>query len=106
MFPLRTIDTVRVKGRKAPVTVYTIPLDADAGPMEPVWLERHEQAWSAYRRADFAAARALLAELPVEEDATVAEMLRRCREYEGSPPGPGWEAGGRTRKQVDLCRWF
>ena len=92
MFPLRTIDTVRVKGRKAPVTVYTIPLDADAGPMEPVWLERHEQAWSAYRRADFAAARALFAELPVEEDATVAEMLRRCREYEGNPPGPGWEA--------------
>ncbi len=91
-FPLRTIDTVRVKGRHAPVTVYTVPLDADYLPWQPPWLDRHEQAWGAYRRGDFAAARALFAEVLVEGDATMAEMLRRCRDYEAIPPGPGWEA--------------
>jgi adenylate cyclase len=92
VFPLRTIDTVRVKGRQAPVTVYTIPLDADFKPVRPDWLEGHERAWSAYRRADFAAARALFAEVLVGGDATMAEMVRRCREHEANPPGPGWEA--------------
>jgi len=92
VFPLRTIDTVRVKGREAPVTVYTIPLDADFKPVSPDWLEGHERAWGAYRRGDFAAARALFAEALVEGDATMAEMVRRCREFEADPPGPGWEA--------------
>lgn len=92
VFPLRTIDTVRVKGRHAPVTVYTVPLDADYHPLEPSWLERHEHAWGAYRRRDFAGARALFAEVLVEGDPTMAEMLRRCRAYEADPPGPGWEA--------------
>jgi adenylate cyclase len=91
-FPLRTVDTVRVKGRHAPVTVYTIPLDADYRPTQPDWLERHEQAWGAYRAAEFASARSLFAEVMVEGDATMAEMLRRCRAYEAEPPGHGWEA--------------
>lgn len=91
-FPLRTIDTVRVKGRHAPVTVYTIPLDGESKPVQPDWLGRHEQAWGAYRTGDFAGARALFAEILVEGDAAMAEMLRRCREYETNPPGPGWEA--------------
>ena len=92
VFPLRTVDTVRVKGRRAAVTVYTIPLDADFKPVQPAWLDDHERAWAAYRRGDFAAARALFAGALVEDDSTMAEMLRRCRAYEADPPGPGWEA--------------
>lgn len=92
VFPLRTVDTVRVKGRRAAVTVYTIPLDADFKPVQPAWLDDHERAWGAYRRGDFSAARALFAGLLVEDDTAMAEMLRRCRTYEADPPGPGWEA--------------
>jgi len=89
--PLRTIDTVRVKGRSQPLSVYTVPLDADSRPVHPAWLERHEEAWAHYRRGDFSAARILFADILVEGDKAMEEMLRRCRELEEDPPGPEWE---------------
>ncbi len=90
-FPLRTLDTVRVKGRSRPVTVYTVPLDAQARPCTPAWLERHEEAWAFYRRRDFSAARAGFAGVLEDGDLAAAEMLRRCRGFEVQPPGPDWE---------------
>lgn len=92
VFPLRTIDTVRVKGRSRAVTVYTIPFDSDMRPDAPDWLARHEEAWVLYRQRDFAAARARFAKVLVHGDAAVGEMLRRCREFEERPPGPEWDA--------------
>lgn len=89
--PLRTIDTVRVKGRSEPVTVYTVPLDPDGRPVSPEWLDRHEEAWALYRRKSFSAAREVFAGIPVDGDKTLTAMLQRCRELEANAPGPDWQ---------------
>lgn len=89
-FPFRTIDTVRVVGRGTPVTIYTVPLDAESLVVRPAWLEAHEQGWAAYRERRFAEAAALFGQ-GEGADALLDAMIARCREMAAHPPGPEWE---------------
>lgn len=86
---LRTLDIVRVSGRSAPVEMFTVPLDDDARPMRPEWLDLHEKGWSLYRLARFAEAVDCFESLP--PGAEQAAMLERCRRLAANPPDSGWE---------------
>jgi adenylate cyclase len=92
-FILRTIDTVRVVGRKAPVDIFTVPVDDDGAVIEPSWLPLNEEAWALYRRRDFDAAARLFGEAlsAAPGDVALAQMLERCRGLLAEPPGPDWE---------------
>ena len=89
----RTIDTVRVVGREAPVSIYTVPRDGENLVIRPAWIEAHEQAWACYRERRFEEAAGLLAGVAEVsgEDARIADMLQRCRDLAANPPGAGWE---------------
>lgn len=84
--PLCLLDIVRVKGRAAPVEIFTVPLDADARPCAPDWLARHMEAWDHYRAARFRDASACFELSPLG-----TTMAARCRELLDHPPAPGWE---------------
>ena len=88
-FRFRIIDTVRVVGRQAPVTIFTV-VD---GVESPAWLECHERGWAHYRAREFCEAGecfAACAGLGLD-DACLRQMQARCRELVASPPGEAWE---------------
>ncbi|MFM8720729.1 MAG: adenylate/guanylate cyclase domain-containing protein, partial [Chthoniobacterales bacterium] len=80
--PLRRLDIVRVKGRAAPVEIFTVPLDAEARAIAPAWLPRHEEGWGHYRARRFREAAACFAECASAglDDASLRQMLARCME--------------------------
>jgi len=92
-FAWRRVDRVAVKGKTEALAIYE-PL-GEAARVSPAVLERarhYEEALAEYAQGCFAAAaerlEALLREAP---DPTAERLLRRCREYVATPPGPGWE---------------
>lgn len=88
-FRFRTIDTVRVVGRQAPVTIFSVVDGAET----PAWLERHEGGWRHYRGREFREAGECFAECARLglDDACLRQMLARCRELAANPPGEAWE---------------
>ena len=91
--PLRRLDIVRVKGRAAPVEIFTVPLDPEARAFAPAWLPRHEEGWGHYRAREFRAAAACFAECASAglEDASLRQMTARCAELADNPPPDDWE---------------
>ena len=88
-FPFRTVDTVRVVGRSAPVTIYTVA----AGDGAPAWLSGHERAWQHYRAREFREALECFEacrEAGVD-DACLRQMIERCRGLAAHPPEVQWE---------------
>lgn len=92
---LRTVDLVRVRGKKKPVEVMTVlgllaelPSEAE----EFRWSD-YEDAILLYRRREFAAAAALLERcLQVEPaDSLAALYLTRCRALLAQAPAPEWD---------------
>jgi adenylate cyclase len=84
-FIFREIDVVRVKGRAAAAPVYELlgrtgSVRADAP---------FAEALSAYRRRDFAAARAGFAALT--GDAVAATLAERCNVLAAAPPPENWD---------------
>ena len=95
-FAFIELDQVRVKGRAAPLRIFTVFGDqAVAATAEFRMLREHHGAMlAAYRRQDWAAARAEIAECrPLARD--LAELYdvyeRRIETYEQSPPPPDWD---------------
>lgn len=93
-FSLRPVDTVRVVGRKAPVTLYEV-FDTDSPERRDVkralaaqWTE----ARALYEARDFAGARALAAEYlaRVPRDGAAETLAARCARYVAEPPGDDW----------------
>lgn len=91
--PLRRLDIVRVKGRAAPVEIFTVPLDGEARPIAPDWLPRHEEGWGHYRARRFREAAACFAECAAAglDDASLRQMIARCAELADHPPADDWE---------------
>lgn len=89
--PLCMIDFVRVKGRAAPVEIFTVPLDSDARACSPAWLERHARGWEHYRAGRFAEACDSFGGITRDESAAAFMMLERCRALLADPPGAGWD---------------
>lgn len=90
VFPFRTVDTVRVVGRTAPVTIYTVA----AGDAAPAWLVGHEQAWQHYRAREFREALESFEGCRTAglDDACLRQMLERCRQLNSNPPDERWES--------------
>jgi len=84
--PLCLLDIVRVKGRAAPVEIFTIPLDEGARPFSPDWLALYDEGWNHYRNARFRDACSCF-----ESVSAGAAIAARCRALLENPPGPGWE---------------
>jgi adenylate cyclase len=90
VFAFRTVDTVRVAGRTAPVTIFTVVDGAE----RPAWIERHEEGWEYYRARKFEdAVRSFEACAAMGlDDACLTQMVGRCRDLAANPPGADWEA--------------
>lgn len=91
--PFRELDSLQVKGKTEPVAVYTLRMD---GPVEGRGKDVaacYAEGLIAYRAARFPdAARCFEAALAADaSDGPSREMLARCREFEMSPPPPGWK---------------
>jgi len=91
--PVRRLDIVRVKGRAAPVEIFTVPLDAEGRAITPAWLQRHEEGWGHYRARAFREAAACFADCASAglDDANLRQMLARCEELAARPPAHEWE---------------
>jgi len=91
--PFRELDWLQVKGKTEPVPVFTLRMD---GPVEGRGKDVaacYAEGLTAYRDARFLdASRCFEAALAADaSDGPSREMLARCREFEISPPPPGWK---------------
>ncbi len=86
-FTWREIDTVRVAGRKTPVTIFT-PLDRT--PSQEI-VESYAAGFAAYRAGRLAEALAAF-ERVVAQDAPSRAMAERVRGLRAAPPNGAWDA--------------
>jgi adenylate cyclase len=85
-FVFREIDVVRVKGRAGAAPCYELVGRTGSAEVDP----RFVDALAAYRRRDFAAARAAF-EVLAASDRTAAIFARRCAALAADPPPPDWD---------------
>ncbi|MBM3584379.1 MAG: adenylate/guanylate cyclase domain-containing protein [Alphaproteobacteria bacterium] len=95
-FALLELDLIQVKGKAEAVRVFTV-LGDPAHAATPAFrdlAERHAAMLAAYRRQDWAGARALVAESRALDGALAAlyDLYdERLDIYEANPPGPDWD---------------
>jgi class 3 adenylate cyclase len=82
----REIDTVRVKGREAPVTLLE-PLDAH----NEQYAQGYADALTDFRDRHFQQAAEKFAALAEQGDAAAKKMLVRAREFAARPPPADWD---------------
>ena len=94
-FRLRTVDLVRVKGKKKPAEVMAVlgPLSDVPSEAQEYLLADYEDAILLYRRQDFAAAARLLEGcLQTDPNDRLAGLyLERCRALLAEAPGADWD---------------
>ncbi len=94
-FRLRTVDLVRVKGKKKPAEVMTVlgPLTDTPTEAQELLLADYEDAILLYRRQEFAAAARLLEECTRANpsDYLAAFYLERCHALLAEAPAPDWD---------------
>ena len=83
--PWRELDYIRVVGRTTPVAVFTPLL-----PGQEALADAYAQALAAFRRRDFAATVALLADF-IRGDKASAQLHRRAEAYLKAPPPADWQ---------------
>jgi adenylate cyclase len=88
-FEFRLLDRVAVKGKTQGVTIYELVSEnAPASPRSSA-LERYEQAFHAYQRADFKSALGLLENETIDAPSRV--LAGRCRQSIENPPPDNWD---------------
>lgn len=90
----REIDSVRVKGKVKPVTIYDT--QGKKGEVSEEWIERagrFQLALESYRGQDWDAAEALLRKLQADEPGSLLYQLylQRINYFRSSPPGADWD---------------
>ncbi len=94
-FRLRTVDLVRVKGKKKPSEVMTVigPLSEVPTEAQEFLFADYEDAILLYRKQEFAAALRLLEECARTNpsDYLTAFYLERCQALIAEPPAPDWD---------------
>lgn len=92
-FALRTVDSVKVKGKTKPVRVFTVVADKSAGEQTPAWLAHYEQGIEFYRARNFGeGAQAFTECLRVKPEDYLSQFyLKRCQELIANPPGTEWD---------------
>jgi adenylate cyclase len=88
----RELDSVRVKGKKDPVTIYEL---IGYGTPEPLLLDvvqTFEHGLAAYKKRQWKEAEEVFkAVLNLREDGPSKLYLARCEEYSGNPPPDDWD---------------
>jgi adenylate cyclase len=89
-FILRRVDSIRVKGRNAPVEVFEL---LSEGEPLPEWVTAYEKGLYAYSSQNFDQAQALFAQVLEQrpEDGPSGVMFKRCQNNILVPPEPGWD---------------
>jgi len=89
--PCRLLDTLRVKGKKEAVKIYTTR--AKLGEDEVQAWNLHDQAMGLYYGRDFDSAAGLfeLVQQALPGDEPSAILMRRCIAFLKSPPPPDWD---------------
>ncbi len=94
-FRLRTVDLVRVKGKKKPSEVMTVlgPLTDVPTETQELLFADYEDAILLYRKQKFAAAVRLLEECSLHDPADIltAFYLERCHALIAQAPAPDWD---------------
>jgi adenylate cyclase len=92
-FSVRELDSVRVKGKKEPVTIYELvgrgTLDQD----QQTLLKTFSEGLNAYKHQQWDQALALFKEaskLPLD-DRPSKMYIKRCRDYQQNPPPENWD---------------
>ena len=92
-FVVRELDSVLVKGKTAPVTIYQLLGFGEAERQTLELIAAFKQGLTAYRDRQWSQAlfsfQAALRIRP--EDAPSAMFIERCREYEEHPPPEDWD---------------
>ena len=95
VFRLRTVDLVRVKGKKKPAEVMTVlgPLTEVPPEAQEILFADYEDAILLYRKQEFAAAARLLEQCTKTDpaDLLTAFYLERCQALLAEAPAPGWD---------------
>jgi adenylate cyclase len=95
VFRLRTVDLVRVKGKKKPTEVMTVlgPLTDVPPETQEILLADYEDAILLYRRREFSAAQKMLEScLRIDAGDRLAALYRdRCHELIEQEPEPDWD---------------
>jgi len=91
---LRTVDRVRVKGKKKPTTVYTVVArleELENG--RPPWLKTYEQGFELYQNRDFELARERFqsCQQNVGNDSLSNIYIDRCEHLIDNDPGEDWD---------------
>ncbi len=91
-FILRTVGSVKVKGKTIPVRIFTVMADKEAGEQPPSWLPRYEEGIQLYRTRKFAEAEEVFLECvrAAPDDHLSKVYLDECRELLAHPPGLDW----------------
>lgn len=91
-FIVREIDSIRVVGKREPITIYQLIASSDEKDsiLQETWdlLCYYEQGLKEYRARNFAEAISAFEKIP--QDKTAQIMKRRCGEYLMNPPPADW----------------
>jgi len=87
----RLLDTVAVKGKTKGVKIYTVK--KALGETEAKAWNYHNHGMELYYKRDFAAGAKYFAAVHnlLPGDFNAANLYKRCKSYETSPPPPGWD---------------
>lgn len=91
-YHFRILDSVRVKGKEEPVTIYTAYTHENAKKRLDE-LRQYEQAHNLYLEMKFAQAKELFQQLleKYEEPVLYQMYVERCEQLEEHPPGDDWD---------------
>lgn len=86
------MDSVRVKGKNEPITIYTA-MTHEARQARDEGFSRYQEALAAYKAQRFAEAAGIFAELGAQgfEEILCAMYRERCEHLAEEPPGEGWD---------------
>jgi class 3 adenylate cyclase/CheY-like chemotaxis protein len=91
IFPLREVDTVRVKGREEPTTLYSIETESQ-GPLCEEAMQSYKKGLQMYKMSNWSTAleyfRKTLEYHP--EDFLAQFYVERCTEFQAAPPPENW----------------
>ncbi len=91
-YVLRPVDLIQVQGRSKPIEVFAV-LGDRSEMKEPAWLATYVEGVRLFRRRAFDEARAKFTEVLSANpgDWLAQEYLRRCDEFQASPPEENWD---------------
>jgi len=92
-FLCRELDSIRVKGKNEPVTIYELITEGQGSPKQNALVRRFEEGLKKYRTTEFEEAKEVFLQLQRDfpTDETSAVFFERCREYINNPPPKNWD---------------